>query len=172
MGRFSEFDQLRKVGVRYADVKGYAYSREDVRAKALANSYSASAIGDVFTRETEAAGGGDRWWSEVERSPTLAGHEENCDLPGAVRRQHQRSRGLLRHRGCSRRHDRPASQRVSGGSAPRAGSCDWVSKALQRAGGEPNVDPDNLEACVLERGRPDRKFRRLTLNGLNELLGS
>ncbi|MFP6639413.1 MAG: proteasome subunit alpha, partial [Myxococcota bacterium] len=30
VGKFSEFDQLRKVGVRYADTKGYAYSREDV----------------------------------------------------------------------------------------------------------------------------------------------
>ena len=50
VGKFSEFDQLRKIGVRYADVKGYAYSRDDVRGKALANTYS-QAIGDVFTRE-------------------------------------------------------------------------------------------------------------------------
>jgi proteasome alpha subunit len=47
VGKFSEFDQLRKVGVRYADVKGYAYSRDDVRAKALANAYS-QAMGDVL----------------------------------------------------------------------------------------------------------------------------
>src|SRR5215813_2036949 len=50
VGKFSEFDQLRKIGVRYADMKGYQYSRDDVRGRALANAYS-QAIGDVFTRE-------------------------------------------------------------------------------------------------------------------------
>ena len=50
VGKFSEFDQLRKLGVRFADTKGYAYSREDVRGHALANAYS-QAIGEVFTRE-------------------------------------------------------------------------------------------------------------------------
>ncbi len=50
VGKFSEFDQLRKIGVRFADMRGYAYSREDVRGKALANAYS-QAIGEVFTRE-------------------------------------------------------------------------------------------------------------------------
>ena len=36
VGKFSEFDQLRKVGVRFADTKGYAYSREDVRVRGSA----------------------------------------------------------------------------------------------------------------------------------------
>jgi len=40
VGKFSEFDQLRKVGVRFADTKGYAYSREDVRGKGMANAFS------------------------------------------------------------------------------------------------------------------------------------
>ena len=48
VGKFSEFDQLRKVGVRFADMKGYQYSRDDVRGRALANAYS-QAIGEVFT---------------------------------------------------------------------------------------------------------------------------
>ena len=30
VGKFSEFDQLRKIGVRFADTKGYAYSREEL----------------------------------------------------------------------------------------------------------------------------------------------
>ena len=50
VGKFSEFDQLRKLGVRFADVRGFQYSREDVRGHALANAYS-QAIGEVFTRE-------------------------------------------------------------------------------------------------------------------------
>ena len=48
VGKFSEFDQLRKIGIRFADTKGYSYSREDVRARSLANAYS-QAIGEVFT---------------------------------------------------------------------------------------------------------------------------
>ena len=50
VGRFSEFDQLRKIGVRFADVRGYAYSREDVRGKALANAYS-QALSTIFTQQ-------------------------------------------------------------------------------------------------------------------------
>ncbi len=50
VGRFNEFDQLRVAGVRHADSKGFAYSREDVDARSLANGY-AQAIGQVFTHD-------------------------------------------------------------------------------------------------------------------------
>src|ERR1700683_5842471 len=49
-GRYNEFDQLRVAGVRHADTKGFAYSREDVDARALANLY-AQFLGQVFTHE-------------------------------------------------------------------------------------------------------------------------
>ena len=48
VGKFSEFDRLRKMGVQWADVEGYRFSRDDVRAKALANLYS-QVLGDEFT---------------------------------------------------------------------------------------------------------------------------
>ena len=50
VGRYNEFDQLRRAGVQHADVKGYQFSREDVDARALANLY-AQYIGNVFTHE-------------------------------------------------------------------------------------------------------------------------
>ncbi len=50
VGRYNEFDQLRIAGVRAADLKGYSYSREDVDARSLANSY-AQMLGHVFTHE-------------------------------------------------------------------------------------------------------------------------
>jgi proteasome alpha subunit len=50
VGKYNEFDQLRIAGVRAADLKGYAYSREDVDARSLANNY-ASILGQVFTHE-------------------------------------------------------------------------------------------------------------------------
>ena len=50
VGRYNEFDSLRKGGVRHADLKGYAYSREDVDARSLANLY-AETLGTFFTHE-------------------------------------------------------------------------------------------------------------------------
>jgi proteasome alpha subunit len=50
VGRYSEFDSLRILGVRHADVKGFTYSREDVDARSLANAY-AQTLHQVFTHE-------------------------------------------------------------------------------------------------------------------------
>src|SRR6266699_230386 len=50
VGKYNEFQMLRVAGVRHADLKGYAYSREDVSAKELANAY-AQTLGQVFTHE-------------------------------------------------------------------------------------------------------------------------
>src|SRR6266700_7974509 len=50
VGRYNEFDSLRTAGVRHADLKGYAYSREDVDARSLANAY-AQTLGQIFTHE-------------------------------------------------------------------------------------------------------------------------
>ena len=49
-GKYGEFERLRKEGIRYADMKGYAYGREDVTAKSLANAYS-QVIGNIFSME-------------------------------------------------------------------------------------------------------------------------
>ena len=50
VGRYSEFESLRILGVRQADVKGYTYSREDVDARSLANAY-AQTLHQIFTHE-------------------------------------------------------------------------------------------------------------------------
>ena len=50
VGKYNEYDQLRVAGVRHADTKGYAFSREDVDARSLANLY-AQYLGNVFTHE-------------------------------------------------------------------------------------------------------------------------
>jgi proteasome alpha subunit len=169
VGKFSEFDQLRKIGIRYADTKGYAYSRDDVRGKALANAYS-QAIGDVFTRELKPL--------EVEvivaevGDPSLAGHENNaiyrvqfdgsisdhegyCVIGGAA----EDLNNMLRS------EYRPG---LSLGDALQLGR-----RALQRAtDGQPEVTPDNLEVCVLDRDRVGRKFHRLSTDTLVKYLGA
>jgi proteasome alpha subunit len=50
VGKYNEFDQLRVAGIRTADLTGYQYSREDVDARTLANSY-AQILGQIFTHE-------------------------------------------------------------------------------------------------------------------------
>ncbi|MBW3546700.1 MAG: proteasome subunit alpha [Actinobacteria bacterium] len=50
VGKYNEFDQLRIAGIRAADLKGYAYSRQDVDARSLANNY-AQILGQIFTHE-------------------------------------------------------------------------------------------------------------------------
>jgi len=50
VGKYNEFDQLRVAGIRAADLKGFQYSRDDVDARSLANSY-AQMLGNIFTHE-------------------------------------------------------------------------------------------------------------------------
>lgn len=49
-GVFNDYERLRKAGVHMADVKGFQYSREDVKAKFIASEYS-TALGDIFVRQ-------------------------------------------------------------------------------------------------------------------------
>ena len=169
VGKFSEFDQLRKVGVRYADVKGYAYSRDDVRAKALANAYS-QAMGDVFTRELKPL--------EVEvivcevGDDELAGHEKNAifrvQFDGSIS-DHE---GYCVIGGAADEMNTTLSHEYAPGM-PLGDAMRLGRTALQRAtDGEPRVEMENLEVCVLERGRAGRKFRRLTTDIVIGLLGS
>ena len=75
VGKFSEFDRLRKMGIQWADVEGYRFSRDDVRGKAMANLYS-QILGEEFTRSIKPF--------EVEivvaevGDENLAGHEKNA----------------------------------------------------------------------------------------------
>jgi proteasome alpha subunit len=50
VGKYSEFDALRRAGVQFADVRGYQYSREDVDARSLANAY-AQMMAHTFTND-------------------------------------------------------------------------------------------------------------------------
>jgi proteasome alpha subunit len=169
VGKFSEFDQLRKIGVRYADVKGYSYSRDDVRAKALANAYS-QAMGDVFTRELKPL--------EVEvivaevGDPELAGHENSAifrvQFDGSIS-DHE---GYCVIGGTAddisahlQSHFRPG---LSLAEAVQLGH-----SALERSSeGGTAVPPEHLEVCVLEKSRVGRKFRRLSPAEIQDLLRS
>ncbi len=50
VGKYNEFETLRKASIRQADLMGYLYSREDVTAMGLATAF-AQTLGAIFTRE-------------------------------------------------------------------------------------------------------------------------
>ena len=166
VGKFSEFDQLRKVGIRYADMKGYSYSRDDVRGKSLANAYS-QAIGDVFTNQMKPL--------EVEivvvevGDPRFEGHEENsiyrvqfdgsitdhqgfCVIGGTVE-------NLEAHLQANYNSSQPLGDAVQLGRS-----------TLERATDGDRVSPANLEVAILDRERAGRKFRRLSAEELQGIL--
>jgi len=167
VGKFSEFDQLRKIGVRYADMKGYAYSRDDVRANALANAYS-QAIGDAFTREMkplevevivaevgddELAGHENNAIFRIQYDGSVSDHENFCVIGGVADEMNSYLKGEYK------------------AGLPLPEAMQLGRKALQRAtDGTPEVAPENLEICVLERARSGRKFRRLTTDEVSQSL--
>jgi len=52
VGKYNEFEALRVAGIRYADLRGYAYDRSDVSARALAGAY-AQTLAAAFTNEAK-----------------------------------------------------------------------------------------------------------------------
>lgn len=50
VGKYNEFETLRKAGIRQADLMGYLYSRNDVTAMGLATAF-AQTLGMIFTRD-------------------------------------------------------------------------------------------------------------------------
>lgn len=169
VGKFSEFDRLRKLGVQWADVEGYRFSRDDVRGKALANIYS-QAVGDEFTRsmkplevelvvaevgDDELAGHEKNGLYQVSFDGTIVTHDGFCAIGGSLE-------NLQRH---LQSNFRPG--------LPLGGALALGRDALQRAeNGSPELPPESLEVCILERGRPGRKFRRLEVDERRGLLGS
>ncbi|WP_290717020.1 proteasome subunit alpha, partial [Gordonia sp. UBA7599] len=50
VGKYNEFESLRRAGIQLADLRGYSYDRADVSGLSLANAY-ATTLGTVFTEQ-------------------------------------------------------------------------------------------------------------------------
>lgn len=167
VGKFSEFDQLRKVGVRFADTKGYAYSREDVRGRSLANAFS-QVIGEVFTREIKpleleiivAEVGDDRYEDHKENSlyrikydGFISDHPGFCAIGGNV----EEVESVLKN---DYRDGMPAGEAAN------------LGRRALSAGAERStaLDADSLEVCLLDRERTGRKFCRLSTDEVQGML--
>jgi proteasome alpha subunit len=168
VGKYSEFDRLRKIGVQWADVEGYRFSREDVRGKALANQFS-QIIGDEFNRSMKPL--------EVEivvaevGDPQFAGHDKNAlykvQFDGSIM---DLSRYCVLGGATENVEQHLASNFGDGLSL--ADAVKLGRQALQRAeNGTPDLPAESLEVCVLERMRTGRKFRRLGNPEIARLIG-
>jgi len=162
-GKFSEFESLRQAGIRHADLKGYAYGRQDVTARSLANAYS-QAIGEAFSQQVKPL--------EVEILVAQVGAAPDSnelykisfdgsiqDEKGfsAVGGEAEQVRELLRDR---------YNPFPSLAEALRLGI-----QAIARPTGQ-SPAPDHLEAAVLDRNRSGRKFRFLQEQEISQALSA
>jgi proteasome alpha subunit len=151
VGKYNEYDQLRVAGIRHADTKGFAYSREDVDARSLANLY-AQYLGSVFTHELKPL--------EVE---ILVAELGNDTRPTQLFH--------IAYEGTITDEDRFA---ILGGEAEpirdafaQAYQDGWgLSAALKAAvsalsGSDRTLGPSDLEVAVLAEGVGRRTFQRL-----------
>ena len=162
VGRYSEFEELRIAGVRLADMRGYSYGREDVRARDLANAYS-QALSTIFTQQMKpyeveilvgeiADDGGrnevyhvlfDGTVSDRQGFVAIGGHAE--DLTSALTEAYAEG------------WDLPTAVREA-------------VKALSSAE-DRQIEADAIEAGALDRTRPQRrKFRRLRDDEVAQIL--
>lgn len=154
VGKYSEFEELRIAGIRLADLRGYSYGREDVKARDLANAYS-QALSNIFTQqmkpyevevlvgEVDGEAGGiamyhvlfDGSVNDEQRFVAMGGHaEELTDALGSRYRE-----GV----------DLPAALKAA------VDALAAVPEARQ-------IPVEQIEAGVLDRTRTSRrKFRRL-----------
>ncbi len=164
VGKYNEYDQLRVAGVRHADTKGFAFSREDVDARSLANLY-AQYLGNVFTHEMKPL--------EVEVLVAELGEEGSV---GSVGKQLYH----IAYEGTITDQDRFA---VLGGDAETitermaaAWQAGWDLAAAIKAATAALAGPDRtlgageLEVAILSRGNGRRTFRRIDEEELARLL--
>lgn len=161
VGKYNEFESLRQAGVRYADVRGYSYDRNDVTARGLASVYAQS-LGAVFTAEQKPF--------EVELAVAEVGHTQGQDhlyrltFDGSIADES----GFVAMGGQAQ----AVQDAVAAGWKPEAPFVEAVRLAVgalvaDRDPTEPPLGPANLEVAVLDRDSETnrgtlRAFRRLS----------
>ncbi len=151
-GKYGEFERLRKEGIRYADMKGYAYGREDVTAKSLANAYS-QVIGNIFSMEIKPL--------EVEILVLEVGEEQAANelyrisFDGSIADE----KGYTSIGGQAEELKLFLKDKFQEGLSLDA-ALQQATRALEAAASQ-KVKATHLEVAVLERARPGRKFRRI-----------
>ena len=167
VGKYNEFENLRMAGVRYADLRGYSYDRQDVTGRGLANVF-AQTLGTIFTVDSKPY--------EVEIVIAEVGETPDEDqiyrltYDGSVADEH----GFVAMGGSAEQITSALQERWREGMALE----EALRTAVELLGRDPVTGEQRaltgaqLEVAVLQRDRPRRKFRRISGAALGELLGT
>ncbi|GLZ00621.1 proteasome subunit alpha [Actinoplanes sp. NBRC 103695] len=167
VGRYNEFESLRRAGIRMADMLGLSYDRRDVTGRALANAYTQT-LGAIFSEtqkpyEVEICVAQVGTTAEADELYRITYDGSVMDEPGfmAMGGQAEAIAAVLKER-----HDVTADATVA---------LRLAVEALGSVGGENGarreLDAKQLEVAVLDRTRRGRAFRRISGAALTTLLG-
>ena len=176
VGRYNEYEVLRKAGVTYADLTGYQFDRGDVTARGLANWY-AQALGQNFSEptgkpyeveivvaEVGAKPDGDQiyrisWDGSVSDEPGFVAFGGQADqVAAALKERFSDGMTLTEALGAA----------LAALAAPAAAAASGSAAAAN--GAQPELTAANLEVAILDRARAHRTFRRLHGPRLEELI--
>ncbi|MFQ5991167.1 MAG: proteasome subunit alpha [Nitrospiraceae bacterium] len=152
-GKYSEFENLRKAGIRHADLKGFMYSREDVTARSLANAYSQS-LGTIFSQELKPL--------EVEILVAQVGENDRqnemyrISFDGSIFDE----RGYAVIGGRSEAVQLFLKERYKAETSTLSAALSLCVGALENITNQ-KLPHEGLEVAVLDRTRVGRKFRRI-----------
>jgi proteasome alpha subunit len=175
VGRYNEYEVLRKAGVTYADLTGYQFDRGDVTARGLANWY-AQALGQNFSdpggkpyeveivvAEVGAKPDGDQiyrisWDGSVSDEPGFVAFGGQADQVAAALKE-RFSDGMS------------LTEALAAALAALTPPAPADARAAAAANGaQPELTAANLEVAILDRARAHRTFRRLHGPRLEELI--
>ena len=164
VGRYNEYENLRKAGVTYADITGYQFDRHDVTARGIANWY-AQTLGTIFTESNKPF--------EVEIVVAEVGEQESGDqiyritFDGSVTDEP----GFVAFGGQADQVSAQLKERYSDGmSLAEAFGAALSALSVPGNGDSNEVVASQLEVAVLDRARDHRTFRRIRTARLDELL--
>ena len=161
VGRYNEYENLRKAGVTYADITGYQFDRHDVTARGIANWY-AQTLGTIFTESLKPF--------EVEIVVAEVGARPSEDqiyritFDGSVTDEP----GFVAFGGQADQVSAALKERYADGMS--LSEAFGAALAVLSASGNGEYTASQLEVAVLERARDHRTFRRIRGARLEELL--
>ena len=165
VGRYNEYENLRKAGVTYADITGYQFDRHDVTARGIANWY-AQMLGQIFTESNKPF--------EVEIIVAEVGESADSDqiyritYDGSVTEE----QGFVAVGGQADQLATVLKERYTDGmSLSQALAVALAALAAPANGDGSDLTAAHLEVAVLDRShRTHRTFRRLEGDRLEALL--
>ena len=167
VGRYNEYENLRKAGVTYADITGYQFDRHDVTARGIANWY-AQTLGTIFTESPKPF--------EVEIVVAEVGVSPSDDqiyritFDGSVTDEP----GFVAFGGQADQVSAALKERYSDDMSLSEAFAAALSALSAPGNGERTERTEfaaaQLEVAILDRARDHRTFRRIRAARLEELL--